>query len=562
MEVIILVPSSSPTGPMKGAVALANALSLTHPTCIVSLKDGRGFESKIRDEVRQLSLASCRFGIVGKLWELKRQISRSRRNTGVTDCICISICFSADLINAFLSRHAVTISSVRGNLLANYLDDYGILGYLVAKAHFLVLKRIHFLTVLTESLCTQIGFQAHRKPTVIRNFIDERVVKYRADVSNQSRSEIRFIFVGTLSKRKGVMKLLEAVHLLTRAELNIKLDLVGSGPLDEKVDRLISALSLNNVITRHRHVQEPFALISQADCMVIPSSSEGTSRAMLEALFIGIPCIAKKVDGNAELINASNGFLFDSYESLALVMLSAYRQIRINRNQHKNHAISCLLPKTYREEVNVAKWNRLLQKIEEFPYLTRLTSRSVLSILYKRLTLYPMIRSFCKGHILDIGCGLGDFVEYCRNCSGIEICSALVEYGNLRNLNISQFDGVNIPRKDDSVYNVLLDNVLEHIENPMNLLLEIKRILKKNTGMVVILVPGKKGYYQDYDHKVFYDKTNLSALMESLGFHCQKNKYIPMKSEFLSNILPQYLYVSIWIPDARGIGRNAAQHNA
>jgi len=56
--------------------------------------------------------------------------------------------------------------------------------------------------------------------------------------------------------------------------------------------------------------------------MVIPSISEGVSRAVLEALYLGVPCVMRDIDGNSELITSGvNGELFNANADLEKVMI-------------------------------------------------------------------------------------------------------------------------------------------------------------------------------------------------------------------------------------------------
>lgn len=57
------------------------------------------------------------------------------------------------------------------------------------------------------------------------------------------------------------------------------------------------------------------AWLRQADVAVNSSESEGQSNAVLEAMFLGVPVAARRVEGNADLIlDGSTGLLFDTPE--------------------------------------------------------------------------------------------------------------------------------------------------------------------------------------------------------------------------------------------------------
>ena len=68
-------------------------------------------------------------------------------------------------------------------------------------------------------------------------------------------------------------------------------------------------------------LNSPYELLSKSDVFVLPSYSEGTSRASLEALFLGIPLILRDVDGNKELKRGSNMILFKDNNQLESAMM-------------------------------------------------------------------------------------------------------------------------------------------------------------------------------------------------------------------------------------------------
>jgi len=103
-----------------------------------------------------------------------------------------------------------------------------------------------------------------------------------------------------------------------------------------------------------------------------------------------------------------------------------------------------------------------------------------------------------------------------------------------------------IPFDDKSFDSVLLDNVLEHLESPSLLFKEIKRVLKTN-GIILIGVPGQKGFSSDDDHKIFYDEKKLQALAKQNNLNVIQFFYTPlMKSKFLSQHVRQYCIYSLW----------------
>jgi SAM-dependent methyltransferase len=179
-----------------------------------------------------------------------------------------------------------------------------------------------------------------------------------------------------------------------------------------------------------------------------------------------------------------------------------------------------------------------------FEYLMR---RSFLGDLYRRYVLYPRLNLNLKGKVLDIGCGIGDMLSYRKNTVGLDVNPLNVDFCWKRQLEAYVMKPDVIPFKDKSFDSVLLDNVLEHIEKPSLLFKEIRRVLKPD-GILLIGVPGIKGYQSDDDHKVFYEEKKLQVLAKKNKFNVDQFFYTPLvKSKFLSQHVRQYCIYTQWI---------------
>jgi SAM-dependent methyltransferase len=172
--------------------------------------------------------------------------------------------------------------------------------------------------------------------------------------------------------------------------------------------------------------------------------------------------------------------------------------------------------------------------------------RSFLGNIYRRFVLYPRLNFHLQGKVLDIGCGIGDMLNYRGNTFGLDVNPLNVDFCRKRKLNAYLMKPNNIPFNDKTFDSVLLDNVLEHINSPSLLFKEITRVLKPN-GFLLIGVPGVKGYQSDDDHKIFYDEKKLQRLAKKNQFNVNQFFYMPfVKSKFLSQHLRQYCVYSKW----------------
>jgi SAM-dependent methyltransferase len=92
----------------------------------------------------------------------------------------------------------------------------------------------------------------------------------------------------------------------------------------------------------------------------------------------------------------------------------------------------------------------------------------------------------------------------------------------------------------------VLDNVLEHLDNPEQVLKEITRVLSHN-AVLIAGVPGEKGYKSDPDHKRFYDETSLKDLISRFGFTWIRTLHMPFRLPKLNLIKNQYCIYGIFL---------------
>ncbi|MBI2062817.1 MAG: glycosyltransferase family 4 protein [Candidatus Yanofskybacteria bacterium] len=122
------------------------------------------------------------------------------------------------------------------------------------------------------------------------------------------------IFIGRLVENKGAGLLLQAMSNIKIQMPNIKLLIVGTGPLLENLKLKTMNYKLETNIIFHgwaRDSQEVARLLNQSHILVMPSYNEGGPRVVLEAMACGVPVLATPVGIVPDVIrdDESGGFI-------------------------------------------------------------------------------------------------------------------------------------------------------------------------------------------------------------------------------------------------------------
>lgn len=108
--------------------------------------------------------------------------------------------------------------------------------------------------------------------------------------------------VGRLMPPKGHRYLVEAMPCLIRQFGNLKLLLAGDGDLRDSLEKQSKHLKVQGVISFLGSRSDVHDILALTEIFVLPSTSEGTSMALLEAMAAGKPIVATDIPGNRTIL--------------------------------------------------------------------------------------------------------------------------------------------------------------------------------------------------------------------------------------------------------------------
>lgn len=135
----------------------------------------------------------------------------------------------------------------------------------------------------------------------------------RSDEGNKGDGEFVFLLIARMIKDKGVVEFVDAARTVRTKFDNVQCRMLG--PLGVQNRSAVSRHEIiqwtsAGIVTYLGSTDEVAPYIAAADCIVLPSYREGTSRVLLEAASMAKPIITTDVPGCREIVeHGINGFL-------------------------------------------------------------------------------------------------------------------------------------------------------------------------------------------------------------------------------------------------------------
>ena len=196
-------------------------------------------------------------------------------------------------------------------------------------------RRADALTCVSEGMVTQFkNIFPNLDYRCVYNIVDidfANLIKFKTSKisHNWLNSKIKIIAAGKLAEWKGFEYLINAMPKVIKLYPEVKLLILGDGPLKKKLQTLINNLNLGSFIELIGYVHDPINYFKQANIFVLSSLVEGMPNVLIEAMSSGCTVVSTDCEtGPSEIIkNRINGFLVPVRDSagLSLAIIDAIK---------------------------------------------------------------------------------------------------------------------------------------------------------------------------------------------------------------------------------------------
>lgn len=134
-----------------------------------------------------------------------------------------------------------------------------------------------------------------------RELTQEEKNKFR-EILEIKNDDIVFSYIAELNANKNQILLIKTIQKLKKEQQNIKLLLIGDGPLKEQYQQYIKDENLENEVKLLGKRQDINELLSITDIYLASSKREGLPVNVMEAMYKSLPIIATMNRGHRELL--------------------------------------------------------------------------------------------------------------------------------------------------------------------------------------------------------------------------------------------------------------------
>ncbi|MFA0889463.1 MAG: glycosyltransferase family 4 protein [Synergistales bacterium] len=281
MKILMILPEFEEGGVERHVLWLSTEFSALGHRVMIATAGGR-LEEKLPKEVRVIHLPVHRKNPVTALYSALRIAWTAWRGK-------IDLIHAHSRVPAWIAWWASRISGIPWVVTAH--DRYR------RNAAIHPFGRANGAVCVSEAVRMHLDGALPQNSTVIRNGIPDLDERWRP---GKKEPVYRFLFVGRLTRRKGLHVALHALSSLSGKPW--MLDILGDGPQRQELESMVKSLGLEGQVRFHGFRDEVGRWMAASDCLLFPSLDEGMPLTLMQAIRVGIPVAASGIEPVKELV--------------------------------------------------------------------------------------------------------------------------------------------------------------------------------------------------------------------------------------------------------------------
>jgi len=131
-----------------------------------------------------------------------------------------------------------------------------------------------------------------------------------------------------------------------------------------------------------------------------------------------------------------------------------------------------------------------------------------------------------EARLLDVGCGTAWLADHFANYSGIDASPAAVERATAQGRNVRQGDvDAPLPFPDATFDAVVAKDLLEHVADPVSVVLEVRRVLRPRGRVFASSPDAQRWVWDDYTHRRPFTRKAFRLLFADQGLDVERVGY-------------------------------------
>jgi len=349
---------------------------------------------------------------------------------------------------------------------------------------------------------------------------------------------LRIIYTGRLAeKQKRISLLTESLCKLTEARQGVEATILGNGPARDNVVKILEAHSGAKVFLQDPvNSQEVGNILADHHAIILTSEYEGMPLSLLEGMGAGlVPLVTPVRSGIPELIKqGETGFLLNDLDKDLNAAVTALKDAKTFKRM--SEAASSHVHKYFSPKICADKWTEFLKLaaatgckksthiplflnlprhngIREDDRASRLHSIRIAASSMLSSQHHPFTNPSCRpgfvdlftvragilraikkilpqmrNNVVDIGAGNAPYRNLYLNAPDVNAYMSVDLHDSQYNTPDMEWDGKTLPLGNESAGTLVLTEVLEHCENPGEVLREAMRVLEPD-GLLFLTIP-------------------------------------------------------------------------